>query len=285
MDIAEFNPGLSPDKKERMKQIKVGISIGSGGVYSTAGLGVIEVMEQNGFNIPYIGGASGGALVSALYFLEGNAVSAREKFLQKLPDIQSIKLSLFRKAIPGVEAQEIIRRFLDDRDWKDGKITGACFGAAYQDTKDAVILTEKSGVSLVDSILASISLKMIEPVVTLDGRIVAHGGDTECIEGLKNIGADIVIDVSPNLNEGIIGKIARMANDISSAAILKGDYLAAQNKIKTNKPDYAIHPSLSLKPFISPLNYSLRNTEFMISRGKELTEKHIETIKNTLHNS
>ena len=278
----EIGPNRIVDSKERMENIKIGVAIGSGGVYAAAGLGVLETMENNGLEIPYVGGASGGAIISAVYFLEGNATSAKEKLLQKLPDINDIKLSPFGKPMSGERVRQIINDILDDRDWEDGKLDGVCFGAAFQDTKKAVILSRKSGLSLADSVLASVSLKMIKSIVKLDGRTITHGGDPDYIEGLRTIGADFVIEVAPNLEDGAIGKVARTANAISSALILKGDYMASQKPKVAERADYAIRPNLSLKPLVSPLNFSMSNTQFMIERGRVLTEQSLPSLKEVI---
>lgn len=268
--------------KEQIRNIKIGVAIGSGGVYAAAGIGVLEKLEQDGLNIAYVGGASGGSIISALYFLEGSAISAEQKFLQKLPLINKIKLSPFGKPMPGDLVRKTVENILDGRNWKDGKLKGVCFGAAFHDTKEPLILTKDTGISLVDSVLASISLKMIEPIIKLDGRIIAHGGDPNYIGGLKSIGADFVIEISPNINNGIIGKVAQATNTISSAFILKGDYLTSQKDNIQEKADYSIHPNLSLRPFISPLNFSLRNANFMIEKGRSLTEQVMPNLKEVL---
>lgn len=264
------------DSKEILNPKSIGIAIGSGGVYSAAGLGVLSSLEKDGIKPEYVGGASGGAIIAALYFLEGDANIAKDKFIEKLPELQKIKLKASGKQIPGKDVEEIISNILDNRDWKDGKLKGLCVGASYVDTKEPIILTEESGLSLSECVLASTSLKMIEPIVELNGRKIAHGGDPEYLSGIKDIGADFVIEVSPNLQTGTIGKIAQLANEISSIFILRGDYFVPRRKtVSKSNFDFGIHPNLSLKPFIRPLDFSYKNAEFLIKQGEILTNSNI----------
>jgi predicted acylesterase/phospholipase RssA len=81
---------------------RIGVAIGSGGVYAVAGLGVIKELENNGLNIAYIAGASSGSVVAALYFLEGDAPLARRKLLEKLPEVNDIRLTPFGKPMSGL---------------------------------------------------------------------------------------------------------------------------------------------------------------------------------------
>ena len=47
--------------------MKVALALSGGGIRAVAHLGIIEVLEKNGFEVEAISGSSGGALVSALY--------------------------------------------------------------------------------------------------------------------------------------------------------------------------------------------------------------------------
>jgi len=258
---------------------KIGVAIGSGGVYSAAGLGVLQQLEEEGVKIEYVAGASAGAIVAALYFLEGDAKKAEKKLLKKLPKLQTLKLSPWKKPVPGEVVKKIIEDLLDGRDWKDGKLKSICFAAKYEDTKETLVLNSNSGLSLIDCVLASISLKMIEPIVKLNGRLIAHGGDPEYVKEVRNMGANFVIEVSPNLQSGVVGKAAKIANELSSAAILKGDYLSSKKKMsKKAHADLGIHPGVRLIPFVSLLNFNSRNIAYTIQKGYKLMENEIETL-------
>lgn len=273
--------------KELIKNVRIGIAIGSGGVYSVAGIGVLKRLEEEGIEIPFIGGASGGAIISALYFLEGDAESTKRKLLEKLLQLNKLDFKSWKKPMAGIKVKEIIEELLDHRNWQDGKIQDLCLGAALIDTHEPIILTKTSGLSLVDSVLASISLKMIEPIVKLEsGKSIAHGGDPVYIKSIRNLGADFVIEVSPNLKNGVIGKVARLGNMLSSLAILKGDYIAGrrdtQREKNAEKANFGIHPNFNLKPLIFPLDFSAKNTEYMIRQGYILMNESMSQLKEEL---
>jgi predicted acylesterase/phospholipase RssA len=251
----------------------IGIAIGSGGVYSAAGLGVIEELESKGFKIDFVGGASAGALIAAIYFLEGNATATKIRLIKKIELLSSLKFNLFGNKIPTEKIRKIVSAILKGENWKDGKIKGACFGCAFLESHKPVILTRQSGLSLTDSVLASLSFNLIEPSVKLNGKLIAHGGDPFYLNGLRGMGAKYIIEISPNLQTGIIGEIARIGNIFGSFLILNKDF-SNQNTInKENqivKPDLEIHPNLSIFPPVLPLNFSEQNTNYMIDQGKNL---------------
>ncbi len=254
----------------------IAVAIGSGGIYSVTGLGVLKRLEKEGLHPDYVGGASGGAIIAALYFLEAHAKMVEDKLLEKLPKYQHIKFSLRGKPIRGLEVRRIIKDLLDGRDWKDGKLAGLCLGAAYCDNGEPVILTRESGLPLVDCVLASASLRLIEPVVSLGGRLIAHGGDPYYLEGLRNIGSDFIIEVS-------LGKAASIVNEINNMLVLKHQYLASRKKRKEKpKADFVIHFNPSLRPLVSPLDFSVSNARHLIKKGEILAESVITDLKQSL---
>lgn len=256
---------------------KVGLAFGSGGIYAAAGIGTLEVLEKENIEIPFVAGASGGAIIAALYYLEGNAKQAEKILLKKLPLFYHLKLNPMKPPVDGNEVKAMLVDFLDGRDWKDGKLQGACFGAAYVDTHEPILLTKESGLSLVDCVLASISLALITPVVKLNNRIIAHGGDPEYISGLKKFGADFIVKVSPNTETGLVGLMAKVGNALGSIFITKGNSIFTDKLTHSpvDRVDLTIHPNLSLIPFISPLTFSVKNAEFMIQEGRKITEKKV----------
>ncbi len=96
------------------------------------------------------------------------------------------------------------------------------------------------------------------------------------------MGAELVIGVSPNLEAGISGKIARVGNLFSSLMILRKDYWRikqVQEKRKKEKANLEIRPSISIKPLIFPLNFSEKNVKYMIRQGRELMDLHLPKQK------
>jgi predicted acylesterase/phospholipase RssA len=258
----------------------LGVAIGSGGVYSAAGLGLIKRLEEEGIRINHVGGASGGAIIAALYYLCGNAIYAQKHLLTKISKLQSIKFNPFKKPVSGNDVKSIIADILDNRDWKDGKGKKACFGVSVLGTKKSLVLTSNTGLSLVDCVLASTSFKMIKPSIKLKGQYLVHGGDPHYIKGLHDLGAALVIEVSPNLEKGLIGKIAKISNTISKLVILKKDYVF--NDRMRSVADIKIQPNLRLFPLITPLNFEIKNVEYMINEGWKLTEEMMPIIKKKL---
>src|SRR5690606_16781739 len=70
--ILTFSSQLFSQKTE---DVKVGLVLSGGGAKGLAHIGVLEVIEESGVRIDYIGGTSMGAIVGALY---ASGYSAKE---------------------------------------------------------------------------------------------------------------------------------------------------------------------------------------------------------------
>jgi hypothetical protein len=120
---------------------------------------------------------------------------------------------------------------------------------------------------------------MIEPTIKLNGKLIAHGGDPYYINGLRKMGTDFIIEVSPNVRQGVSGKIASLANSLSSLAILKNDFLTTRKAYRKNvlgkKPDFEVHPSLNIFPLILPLSFTKKNLEYLINYGRIFTKAYL----------
>lgn len=237
----------------------LGVAIGSGGVYAACALGVLQRLEEQKIKIDILGGTSAGALIAALYYLDGNSVVVQQK-------LENIKIPSLRKAVSGSSIYKMIAGILTNRNWEDGKFGTLCIGAMYRDTKEPVTLTKDSGLSLIDCVLASLSFKLIEPTVKLNGRYVVHGGDPDYIDGMRKFGTKTIIEISPNVRIGILGKLAILING------LNGGIFAPPKDMYV---DYAIHPNFSLFPLIFPLSINSQNIRFMIDQGKKLFDTSI----------
>ncbi|MBE0432457.1 patatin-like phospholipase family protein [candidate division WOR-3 bacterium] len=91
--------------------MSLGIALGGGGARGLAHIGVLEVLEAHGIRPRYVAGTSIGAVVGALYCLQGSAQGLREKARQMISsdEFRDLKLDKFY-----TRSDNIITRFRHD---------------------------------------------------------------------------------------------------------------------------------------------------------------------------
>ncbi len=191
----------------------VGIALGSGSAKGLAHIGVLEVLEQRGVYPEVVTGTSMGALVGAAY-ASGIPLSR----------IKEIALSINRNSIKeifsphfsvyGFVSQEKIRGFLQEL-FGERKIEQlprkfACIATDVR-TGEEIIFREGS---VVDAVLASISIPVLFPPVRLNERFLVDGGlvNPVPVDAARNLGADFVIAVnviSPLRRKRYMGEFER----------------------------------------------------------------------------
>lgn len=149
------------------------LALGGGGAKGNAHIGVMRVLERNGFNIRAIAGSSAGSLWGSLYafgytpdeiqhqvaFATANAIFTRS------PDDLDSWMGL-----RGVRA--VLKEALGDATFDDLRIP---FAATAVDLKTAEHIVMRTG-KLVEAVLASISVPGVFPPFPKDGRLLIDGG-------------------------------------------------------------------------------------------------------------
>ncbi len=191
----------------------VGIALGSGSAKGLAHIGVLEVLEQRGVYPEVVTGTSMGALVGAAY--ASGIPLARIKEIALSINKDSIK-EIFSPhfSVYGFVSQEKIRGFLQDL-FGDRKIEElpkkfACIATDVR-TGEEIIFREGS---VVDAVLASISIPVLFPPVRLNERFLVDGGlvNPVPVDAARNLGADFVIAVnviSPLRRKRYMGEFER----------------------------------------------------------------------------
>ena len=210
------------------KRPTVGLVLSGGGARGFAHIGVLKVLEENHIPVDYIGGASMGALIGALYALGKTPDEIEtlvggldwDKLLRGSPyfDNLSFRRKEDRRNIPApITLRGRINNLNLPNALNPGQEIGLLFDRttlAYAGTTDfnklpipfrAVAtdmvkgesVTLKSG-SLADSLRATMSIPGIFAPVELDGKILADGGLVNNIptDVVKAMGADILIVVN-----------------------------------------------------------------------------------------
>ena len=152
----------------------VTLALGGGGVKGNAHVGVMQVLEREGFTIRAIAGTSAGGMWGALY-AAGLHPEEIEKFIlqveagslyRRRPDVDGPSMM----GLGGVE--HMLRMALGDKTFEDLSLP---FAVTAVDLNTAEPLILNSG-SLVEAILATIAVPGIFPPANWHGRMLIDGG-------------------------------------------------------------------------------------------------------------
>ncbi len=185
------------NRQRRRSALKVGIALGGGGAKGLAHIGVLKVLEKHGIVPAQVSGTSMGALVGALYCDRGS-IAEVEKFVLAFEDA-SLNPYLFPKlSSTGLISEKKIRNFLvslfADMRIEDLARPFCCTATDILSGEEVVFCKG----SLVDAVLASISVPVLFPAHRYRNRFLVDGGlvDLVPVAPLRQNGADFIIAVN-----------------------------------------------------------------------------------------
>jgi len=177
--------------------MKTGIALGGGGAKGLAHIGVIKVLEENGIVPHIVSGTSIGALIGALYLLQGD-IRAVEAYALGFENSNLYPYLAPRPSSSGLISEKRIQTFLNeifaDACIEDLDRPFFCTAADIHRGRE-VLFT--SG-SLQQAVRASISIPVIFKPVRLRNSYLVDGGliNPVPVDVLKNNGADFTIAVN-----------------------------------------------------------------------------------------
>jgi NTE family protein len=176
----------------------IGLALGGGAARGWAHLGVIRALDETGIRPGVITGTSMGAVVGALM-----ASGRLEDALGEIARADLIRvLGYIDPAFPGsslmdgVRIQRLLKAWFGLTDIEDLPTRFAAI-AADLETGDEIVMT-KGG--LASAVRASISIPLVFPPVSRDGRWLVDGGlvDPVPCSPARALGADVLISVDLN---------------------------------------------------------------------------------------
>jgi NTE family protein len=154
------------------------LALSGGGVKGFAHIGVLRVLEEEGYRIRGIAGTSAGGLVGALY-ASGHSPTEMQTRLRNID--QGNLFSRMHGDGPSLlgfsGAAAILSELLGERTFKDLRIPLAITAT---DLTTGLPLTIKSG-RLIDAVLATSAVPGVFPAQQLDGHLLVDGGITNPI--------------------------------------------------------------------------------------------------------
>jgi NTE family protein len=173
---------------------KVGIALSGGAARALSHIGVLEVLEELGVEVKAVAGTSMGSIIGSFYC---SGVTLEEmKSIVKSMNWKSFllfsDLALYNTGIiNGRKVEELLRRFLGDKTFKDCSIPFCCIAVDLVE-REKVIFSEGK---LLDAVRASISIPGFFSAVCMDNRVLIDGGIMEPLptESLKKMDVDFII--------------------------------------------------------------------------------------------
>lgn len=187
----------------------VSLVLGSGGARGYAHIGVIETLEEQGYEIKSISGSSIGALIGGLY--AAGKLDTYKEWVLSLDFIDTLKLidiSLSHGGIVNINTvYKKIEEMIGDIKIEDLPIK---YIAVASDIKNHKKIVFKEG-KLIDAIRASIAIPTIFSPVVKNDMILVDGGviDPLPIASVSSEDTDMIIAVNLNANVPNTYKIER----------------------------------------------------------------------------
>lgn len=148
------------------------LALGGGGVKGNAHVGVLRVLEQNGFEIAGIAGTSAGGLWGGLY-AAGLSVDQMVEYADEIDYHQAYRrLPNDEPSWMGVGGlKEFLLKVIGDVTFDDLRFP---FAVTAVDLDTAELVTLKTG-KLIDAMLATIAVPGVFPSANYNGRLLVDG--------------------------------------------------------------------------------------------------------------
>jgi len=270
----------------------IGLALGGGAARGISHIGVIQVIEEHGIELKAVAGTSMGALVGAVYLMEGNAQGLlrrmydffedeafkdaefeelRERREEEEPGwLQSMgglikrgyrySLSVTRQSIIGRDVfSRIIENLIPDIKIED---LPKPFAAVCLDVTRGKELVWTKG-SLRDAVWSSSAIPGFFPPLEKNGRILVDGGWTNAvpIDPVRSLSAArvIAVDISREVEEMI--EYRRGISLMLRAALLTSKHL---REMQLKKADLVLRPEVG---YIHWADFS--NPQQVVQKGRE----------------
>lgn len=230
-----------------MKQ-KVALVLGSGGARGVAHIGVIEALEENGFEISSISGASMGAVVGGLY-----AAGKMQEYKEWITDFDKIdvfKLLDFTLSLQGLVRGEKVfkemRKLLGEYNIEDFSIPFTAVASNIRTQKEVLF----SDGNLMDALRASCAIPTVMTPIYHKNDEIVDGGVLNPIplNRVKRTEGDILIAVDVNASIPFQKKVAVTAEEVKQDEKNKQFFEDFTDRIKSFFPSNGIkEPNASSK--------------------------------------
>ncbi len=237
----------APEAAASATPIKIGIALGGGAAKGFAHIGVIKMLEANGFTPVVVAGTSAGSVVGALYASGMNAFELQEKAVAldeaKIRDLQLSSGGLIQgKKLEDYVNEQVLRKPLEQL-----AKPFVAVATRLEDGQRTVFARGNTG----QAVRASSSIPGVFQPVTIGKYHFVDGGITSPVpvDAARELGADIVIavDISnkargkmPAHLLGTMGQsIAIMGQKLGQAEIARADVIVRPQVLDMGPADFS----------------------------------------------
>ncbi|MCF8239359.1 MAG: patatin-like phospholipase family protein [Saprospiraceae bacterium] len=296
-----FSAVQSLSAQDTLSRPRIGLVLAGGGAKGLAHIGVIQVLEEAGFDVDVVGGTSMGSIIGGLYALGYSAQSMKDQ-------IAGLDWNLMLSENPDPDTQPLPEREANDRyqlslpikDWKLGLPSGFNNGQKiylmlswlteqYHDVDDFRLLPREyfavacdfyTGEEVIidhgylpDAMRASSSIPSFFSPVDLTGCVLIDGGwvNNFPVERMKERGVDFIIgvDFPKSLPDGKIDL------NLVDVLIESGSYVNTRyNALNRELCDVLIIPELGN---LSASDY--RSADTIVKMGEIAARKQIDRLR------
>ncbi|QSX74255.1 patatin-like phospholipase family protein [Lysobacter arenosi] len=259
-------PVVAPPAK-----IRIGVALGGGAAKGFAHIGVIKMLEANGFQPEVVSGTSAGSVVGAMY-ASGMDAFAMQKQAFALDETQIRDYSLFSGGVvKGQKLQDYVNQQVGQKTIQQMRKPFAAVATQLETGDRTVFVRGNTG----QAVRASSSIPgVFEPVVIgkyhyVDGGVVSPVP----VDAARMLGADFVIavDISSKASGKNPGSVL---GNINQSITIMGQRLGQQELARA---DVVIRPSVNE---IGPADFEQRNNAIM--EGERATLAMIPQIRQKL---
>lgn len=216
---------------------KVALVLASGGAKGFAHIGAIEALEESGYEITSIAGASMGALIGGIYAAGG--LDKVKEWMYDLTDKEVFRLVDFTLSphalVKGDRIIDALKAIVPDCDIETLKIPYCAVATNVKECEEVVL---RSG-SLYDAIRASISIPMLFRPVEYGEMLLIDGAITNGLplDRVKRTKGDLLVAVNLDdyeWEEDNTNVAHHQQEDVSPFTLLSRKFQAGLNALSNN---------------------------------------------------
>ena len=251
-------------------QQKVSLVLGSGGARGITQLGVIQWLNDHGFEINEVIGCSIGSLVGAA-LAEGKNIELGE-WMSKLTKREVFRLMDFSDPrygfLKGQRVLSTLQEVFEDIPIEKMKMKYTAVATDLTNEEDVVF---RSG-SVYNAIRASIAIPgVFKSVITTDGRFLVDGGVLNPLPiNYVQYKENLIIAVNLDGNRESLTPIAY--DKLNAISLLQESYVAMRRRltrlcVELYKPDYVVHVPHNIAGI-----WDFDRSKFLMEKGYEYAE-------------
>lgn len=245
-------PAVAPAPQPQPKPVKIriGLALGGGAAKGFAHIGVIKMLEANGFKPEVVSGTSAGSVVGALY-ASGMTVFEMQEHAVALDEARIRDVTLFNGGlVRGQKLQDYVNEMVKARPFEKMRVPFAAVATRLETGERTVFVRGNVG----QAVRASCSIPgVFEPVKIGDFYYVDGGVVSPVpVDAARQLGADFVIAV--DISTKVIGKTPESLLGVVNQSIsIMGQKLGEQ---EMTRADVIIRPKVD---DIGPADFEQRS--------------------------